>query len=277
MLAAGWVLACAGALAQEPAGQGRYADPPMPPFRVEAQTFKASEADIKAICGSAGREFWKYFPEYRIDPLVVVRDSRGPKTLFARNAKGEIVIWLNTAETYWCQYAYQFAHEFCHVLCGFDEDWEGNKWFEETLCETASLFALRAMSKAWETDAPYPNWKGYRVSLAKYAQDVIEKREKLTPETLAAFYEKHRAELIKEPCQRDLNGAMAVVLLEILEAQPESWEAVRWLNSLPSREGETFRQYLEKWHGAVPEKHRAFVRKVAGHYGIAIQAPAEPR
>ncbi len=132
------------------------------------------------------------------------------------------------------------SHEFCHVLCGYREEWPGNKWFEETLCEMASLYALRAMGKAWETDPPYAHWKSYRVSLAKYAQDVIDKREKLTPETLAAFYQKHREELVKEPCNRELNGAMAVVLLDLFEAQPERWESVRWLNSgvaAPRRSG----------------------------------------
>lgn len=252
----------------------KYARPPMPALRAEAKPFNANEADIRAVCVSAGREMWRFFPEYKVDPIVIKRNQGGPKVLFSRNDKGEVVMWLNTGDTYWSQYAYQFAHEFCHVLCGFREEWTGNKWFEETLCEMASLFAIRAMSKAWETDPPYSNWKGYRVSLAQYAQDVIDKREKVTAETLAAFYEKHREELTKESCNRELNGSMAVVLLALFEAQPESWEAVRWLNSgEPSKDGVTFQQYLEKWHGAAPEKHKAFVRKIAGLYGVKIAAP----
>ena len=167
------------------------------------------------------------------------------------------------------------SHEFCHVLCGYREEWPGNKWFEETLCEMASLYAIRAMGKAWETDPPYANWKSYRVSLTKYAQDVIDKREKLNAETLAAFYQKHREELVKEPCNRELNGAMADVLLDLFEAQQERWETIRWLNSgAAAREGDTFQQYLEKWYGAAPEKHKTFVRKIAELYGLKIQAPA---
>ena len=55
--------------------------------------------------------------------------------------------------------AYQFAHEFCHILCNFDDDWKGNNWFEETMCETSSLFVLRRLSKEWEERPPYPAWK----------------------------------------------------------------------------------------------------------------------
>jgi len=251
-----------------------YAKPPMPPFRVEAKPFKAGAGDIKAVCTSAGREMWKFFPDYKIDPITIQRNKGGPKVLYNRNAKGEVVIWLNTGETYWCQYAYQFAHEFCHVLCGFDEDWKGNMWFEETLCEMASLYVLRAMSKAWETDPPYSNWKGYHKSIAKYVQNVIDKREKLDRDGLCAYYEKHKETLQKDCCRRDLNGTMAVVLLELFEAEPERWEAVRWLNSSKSRKGETFEAYMKKWHGAVPERHKAFVRQVAGLYGVKIANPA---
>ncbi|MCP6756902.1 hypothetical protein NL533_35270, partial [Klebsiella pneumoniae] len=79
-----------------------------------------------------------------------------------RNDAREIVLKLDTSNTFWSQYAYQFAHEFCHVLCGYREDDPGTQWFEETLCETASLFVLRAMAREWKTAPPYPHWKDYR-------------------------------------------------------------------------------------------------------------------
>jgi hypothetical protein len=251
----------------------------MPRYRVEAQPFKAGAADIKAVCTSAGRELWKFFPDYKIDPIVVQRNKGGPKVLYNRNPKGEIVIWLSTGDTYWCQYAYQFAHEFCHVLCGYDEDWKGNMWFEETICEMASLYVMRAMAKSWKTDPPYKHWANYRKNIAKYVQNVIDKREKLTRDGLRDYYEKHKETLQKNACKRDLNGTMAVVLLELFEEKPERWESVRWLNSKKSPEGETFETYMKKWHGAVPERYKSFVQQVAGLYGVKIvslvQEPAQ--
>ena len=141
------------------AEENRGGDVPPPVFRVETDGFDASEADIRAVLDSTARELWQRFPDYTIEPLVVARGRSGPITLFRRNDRGEIVIRLDTEKTYWSQYAYQFAHEFCHVLCGLKAGDQRNKWFEETLCETASLYAMRAMSRTWKTSPPYANWK----------------------------------------------------------------------------------------------------------------------
>ena len=163
-----------------------FADPPMPAFRVETEGFEASEPDVRAICSSAGRELWRLFPDYNLTPFVVTRGRQGPIVLFQRNDRGEIVMRLDTQNTYWCQYAYQFSHEFCHILCGYDEDFAGNKWFEETLCETASLFCMRAMSRSWENDPPYPHWKDYRHALRSYTDDVIAQRKLILESTKRA-------------------------------------------------------------------------------------------
>ena len=251
-----------------------------PAYRVEADGFGAREADIRAVLDSAGRELWQFFPDDKIEPLLVTRGHGGPITLFQRNDRGEIVVRLDTEKTYWSQYAYQFAHEFCHVLCGFKPGYEGNKWFEETLCETASLFVMRGMSRTWKTSPPYANWKDYRDSLRDYVDDILRKRDKafeVYAKGLPAFYRDHRATLEKDPCTRELNGAMTVVFLQLFEERPQRWEAVRWLNSSPAPQGETFPAYLQRWHDAAPARHGSFVKKVADLYGVAIKsiAPAE--
>jgi len=204
----------------------------------------------------------------------VVRGRNGPIVLFQRNPRGEIVVQLDTGNTFWCQYGYQFAHEFCHILCGFDEDFQGNKWFEETLCETASLFVLRAMAKSWKGDPPYAHWKDFRDSLRDYTDNVVLQRDKICEiydVGLPEFYLDHQKELRQTPCLRDLNGAMSLVFLRLFEEQPERWEAVRWLNAKPSPDGETFQQYLQQWHDAVPTRHKAFVGRVADLFRIEIE------
>ena len=265
------------AWADEPSAAG-YADPPMPAFRVQTDGFDASAADIKAICSSAGRELWRYFPDYQIELFVIQRSRSGPIVAFKRNEQGEISVRLDTHGTFWSQYAYQFAHEFCHVLCGFDEDYAGNKWFEETICETASLFVMRAMARAWADDPPYANWKDYRHSLEKYADDVIAGRQEVLEiyeNGLGQFYLAHREQLTKSSGLRDLNGAMSLVFLRLFEDDPRRWEAVRWLNHEPSPPGETFSEYLQKWHDVVPTRHRPFVTTVTRLYGIAIETSGD--
>jgi len=247
---------------------------PVPAYRVEIEGFNASARDIRAVLDSAARELWRLFPDYEIDPIVVTRGHEGPITLFERNGRGEIVMRLDTEGLYWSQYAYQFAHEFCHVLCGFDEDYPGNKWFEETLCETASLFVLRAMARRWEDEPPFPNWRDFRDALRSYADDVLRSRalvHEIYERGLPAFYRTHEETLRRHPCRRDLNGAMSVVLLRLFEEEPSRWEAVRWLNSTPSHEGQTFRDYLRTWHEAVPDRHKAFVARIAKLYGVGVR------
>lgn len=150
------------------------------PLRVRAGEFGADEADIKAVLRSAAGEIWRHCPHTRFDApgFEIYREEKHPIMQFERSDDGWIVIGLATDGSYWARYAYQFAHEFCHALAGYANDsrrvWrsarQANKWLEEALCETASLFALRAMGRTWQTAAPYPNWKKYAAALTQYAQ-----------------------------------------------------------------------------------------------------------
>lgn len=240
-------------------------------IRVDNQGFGASAADIGAVCRSAAASLtggWKKPPGARV---LVVKGEHGPFTAFRKNDRGESVVKLDTGKTYWSQYAYQFAHELCHVLCKCEDDYRGNLWFEETLCETASMVCMRRMSEQWRTEAPYPNWKGYAPSLAGYVRDVIRGRElypDLVKSGLPAFYQKHRTRIEAEPCDRAINGAMAIVLLNLFESDPRQWEAIRWLNSSPSPKGESFQAYLKKWHDAAPGPHQGFIAGIAEMYGV---------
>lgn len=258
---------CAGGLADK-------ADQPptkMPRYRIDPRDFEAGEADIRAVCNSAGMQLWRYFPDYELEPLLVRHGGQGPISLFERNGEKEIVIQLDVEGTYWSQFAYQFAHEFCHVLCGFREQGRSNLWFEETLCETASLFALRGMAREWKESPPYPNWAGYRDSLRDYADDIMRGRKHLAAierHGLAALLNTHAAELRQNPTQRELTGAMAIVLLNLLEREPTHWEAVRWLNATPAPKSEAFPAYLARWQNAVPERRQAFVVEIAKLYGV---------
>lgn len=266
---------CTLVVALLPTAAGRAVAPqpaaaPMPEFRVDASGFDAREADIRAVCDSAGRELWRHFPDYRLEPIIVARGKSGPITLFQRNAQREIVIQLDTAGTKWCQYAYQFAHEFCHVLCGAKKGDTSNQWFEETLCEMASLYAMRGMARTWKTNPPYPNWRDYRDSLRDYIDDTMRRwphTDEIVTLGLPAFYARHEAALRRNSTDREMNGSIAVVLLREFEARPEHWESVRWLNAKRTDAARTFDAYLSDWHDAVPEKHKPFVAKIAELFG----------
>ncbi|MDB6071134.1 MAG: hypothetical protein JWL81_2305 [Verrucomicrobiales bacterium] len=278
----GFALATAGTWACCPAA-GAASDPGVasasasasgagdgPRFRVAADGWGAAgAAEVEAVLRSAAGVLWRYFPGLKREPFVVLRGRDGPIVHYQRNVMGEIVMKLDTTDYLWCQYTYQFSHEFCHILCGFREQaGNRNRWFEETLCEAASLFVLRRLSDVWVESAPYQGGREYAPEFRRYAQTVMDSRSQVGNGRLGNFYLKNRKTLESTPRDRSLNGAMALPLLELLEGSPQSWEAVAWLNSAPAAEGDGFAEYLEKWRGAVPVRHREFVGEVMRRFGL---------
>lgn len=248
-----------------------------PRFRVAAEGWgKVSLPEVEAVLRSAAAQLWKYFPQRTLEPFVVLRGHEGPIVHYQRNVVGEIVMKLDTQDYLWCQYVYQFAHEFCHILCGFvDQPWKRQSWFEETLCEMASLFVLRRLSAVWKDAPPYAGWRDYAPEFRRYAQTVMDSRSQVGVGHLDDFYQQHRRALESSPSDRQLNGAMALPLLGLVEGAPESWESLTWLNAQRAAEGETFADYLGRWRKAVPGRHGGFVEEVARQFGVSC-GPGRP-
>ena len=226
--------------------------------------------DVEKVLHSAADALWLYFPERTLKPILV-EPQGGPITLFRHDPNGEYRVRLNTGNRLWAQHAYQFAHEFCHILANYDEYERRNKWFEESVCEMASLFVLRRMSETWKVRPPYPNWRDYAPRLSEYADQRIRTARLPPGETLAQWYRENERLLQQDSCLRDKNTVVAAALLSRFERQPESWEAITWLNDGTSHGARTFAKYLGDWHARVPEKHRAIVRQIAGEFGVAIE------
>lgn len=253
-------------LAAESAEQSR----PLPTYRIVDEGWgSATTKQIQLVIDRSISMLWKYFPKRVIEPFVITRTRTGPMVHYVRNYRREIVMNLDTQDQFWCQYAYQFAHEFCHILAGFDQDGTSNLWFEEMLCETASLFTLRHLADAWRLNPPYPEWKSYATDIDRYAETVAKSRPKIASGKLAEFYRKNAGELRANPVSRALNGAMANVVLEMLEQSPERWESVCWLNSSRSAPNETFEFYLNKWLRAAPARHQPFIADLKRAFGVA--------
>ena len=128
-------------------------------IRVQAEGFgRVSPAEITAALQSVGSQLWRYCPRTQLNGLDVYHRTDHPQINFKLTSAGRIAIGLATQDTYWAQYSFQFAHEFCHALANYSNNQRqvipstknANLWLEESLCETASLFALRAMSREWK-------------------------------------------------------------------------------------------------------------------------------
>ena len=228
--------------------------------------WEASPLDVQKVLDSAAGEIWQHFPERELPPILV-EPKGGPIVLFRRGLKGEYTVRLDTGKTYWCQYAFQFAHEFCHILCNYKESAKENKWFEESVCEMASLFALRGMARSEQTKPPYPNWQR---DLHSYAADRIKNAQLPEGVPLAVWYRQNEPILRRNPTMREKNNIVAVQLLPIFEKHPDHWPAVGWLNARATKKPRTFTQYLLDWQQSAPEKHRGFIRHVARQFGVVL-------
>lgn len=274
-LAAGILASLAAAAAA--GGSERALEAPAAPPRphkliirpAQTKDWEASLADVQAVLESAAGELWRFFPERDLPPILV-EPKGGPITLFQRGPNGEYYVRLNTGNLFWCQYAYQFAHEFCHILCNFREGDKANKWFEEALCELASIFAIRAMARSWQTNPPYPNWRSFSNALQNYADDLVKKGQLPQGTTLPDWLKQNLPELAKKADMRDKNRIVSVALLPLFEKAPEHWEAVGYLNAGDTGATRSFPVYLADWHAQAPLKHKPFIRQVALLLGVSL-------
>jgi hypothetical protein len=233
----------------------------------------ASAPDVEAVLRSASETLLPRFPGLRLPALEVSRSKGDPITLFERGPAGEIRVRLDVEGRLWARFAFQFSHELGHVLCGFEEYPNPNLWFEETICEVASLYALGRMAEDWTRRPPYENWKSYAPQLKKYRDDRIATELEKVPEgtTLAAWFREREPRLRENPHLRAANLTIAAALLPLFEEAPDHWEVVRSLNVRHGDDSRPFPRYLGDWSRSAPERHRAFIAKLAGRLGVAVE------
>jgi len=243
----------------------------------ETEWGDAVPQDVRAVLLSSGRTLLRHVPDAEPPPIQVAAKG-GPILLYERSPEGHMQVRLDTGGRLWSQYSYQFAHEMCHAVCRErpGPNRSGHLWFEEALCETASLFVLRRMAVSWRRDPPYPNWAAYAPRLAEYAETRLAESPRPEGMSLAEWYDLHRDELVSRPLDRSNGLAVAAGLLPLFEAKPERWAAVRWLNVAPPSRGRSFARHLEAWHRETPPRHAPAVEAVAEAFGIELDSPAEP-
>jgi hypothetical protein len=238
---------------------------------IEKNWGEANSADILAVLRSTARQLFPHSGRDDWNSIHVGRSSKGPIVLFRRGNQGQYFVNLNTGNRLWAQYAFQFSHEIGHILCGYREGDQSNHWFEETLCETASLFTLAKLSEDWKTNAPYSNWKSYANAFKKYAGERIEKHPWPEDLSMADWFEKEKEDLAKNATNRGRNLMVAIRLLPFFEADPTGWTAVSALNTKKDKKKRSFETYLRDWREECQtDEHRAFVDKIAKAFGFDL-------
>jgi hypothetical protein len=245
---------------------------------------RASPVDITAVLQSAGSELWRHCPRTQLDGIDVYHRTDHPQTDIKRTRNGRIAIGLATRDTYWAQYSFQFAHEFCHTLANYGNNPRqpvrypptGNFWLEESLCETASLFTLRAMSRSWLTAPPSPASQSYAPSFNTYVEDRFALREHHLPPGMpfVVWFHEHQSALRKNPVSRARNTIIAIRLLPLFEAEPRGWETLSFLNRGTPGPNESLAEHLAEWRSQCPEDLRPFITRLAAVFAVKLPQAA---
>lgn len=240
----------------------------------------AKREAIETVLYSVADELMSRLPEKLSVPIVVTHTDRNPVALYERGPAGEYQIRLHARGDNWHLYAYEFAHELCHILSNYEEhagpgSERYNQWFEETLCETASLFALKSLAKSWEAAPPAPQWAEGAKKMRRFFDHLLaEGHRQLPADTpLASWLNEHQAQLRNDPYLRDKNEVVANLLLPLFQEDPQNWEALGYLNLDPDDARSSLSDYLRHWYQNAPLGHKRFVAGVLALFRLDDALP----
>jgi len=250
-------------------------------IQVQATGFgNVSSDDISALLQSAAGEILRQCPRTQLSGIYVYHRTDHPQTDFKRTPGGRVAVGLTTENTHWAQFAFQFGHEFCHTLANYANDArrlvrypaQANFWLEESLCETASLFTLRAMSRSWQTAPPFPTWKSYAPWLNAYAEQRLTRPEHHLPagKPFSVWFQEKQLALRRNPMIRDWNTIIAIQILPLFEAEPRGWQTITFLNRGLHSADESLSKHLAAWRSQCPADLRPFVTQLAAVFAVKL-------
>jgi hypothetical protein len=229
----------------------------------------SAKSDVRAVCQSACSEIHHYLRSNRFAPIQVSRHEKDPLVQYRSSADSPYSVLLNSKDRHWAQLAFQMSHEFGHICCNYRNVANEQMWFEESVCECASLFTLKSMSKSWRVQPPFPSLAVYSSALGDYEKDRVQ-HVALSIDSLPKWYRANVDGLRRDPNDRDRNTAIAIRLLPIFDRNPSNWEAIRYLNLGEPTENASFDRYLAAWRSRVPVPLTPVVDEVAALFGITL-------
>ena len=243
----------------------------------------ANKESIETLLYSVADELLSRLPANLAVPIVVAHTDRSPVVLYERGPAGEYQVQLHASGENWHLYVYEFAHELCHILSNFDENAgpqnvRYNQWFEETLCETASLFALKNLAARWESSPPAPRWSEAAKKLRRFFDHLLFEGHRQLPlhTPLTAWLQENEEQLRKDPYLREKNEVVANLLLPLFRDEPQDWAALSYLNLDPSDARNSLRHYLLRWYSNAPLEHKHFVAGILAMFRLDDLVPMTP-
>ena len=230
---------------------------------------------------------------------IVLRSTTGgrvaPQVRYKREPDGSHAVYVPAPDIFfkgqphesipWARPLSQFAHEYGHIMANYrDEGVYGKqKWFEESIAMIAQYVALTRLQKKWEKDPPdqYPTIKfdvDYKNFLGQANDDIKPSRWGVTnppvptdPTSVGQWYRDNKSylEATAPNLSRKEQTVVAYVLRGLFERYPsDAWNAVRYLNTWPSKENTSFQSYLTHWYLRTPPQWQHIVEEIMRRFEI---------
>lgn len=233
---------------------------------------EANANDVLKVLNFAHKTLIALFDRSFPGDIFIYQDLSGnsPITLYEKSSCGAYQIKLNTADSYWCQYIYQFAHEYCHVRTNYARLNQRTKWFEESVCELASIFTLLNISDSWEVRPPLAHLKGFSESIISYVDSIISDPASQVPEDIN-FEEWLKGKLPyieRDQYLRCTNRAIAIKMLPLFEKYPCLWNSMTYWNAWGDASGDDIYSYFRSWLEVVPLKNKKGVTALVSMFGL---------
>jgi hypothetical protein len=240
----------------------------------------AQRESIETVLYSVADELMSRLPKKLAVPIVVTHTNRNPIALYERGPAGEYQVYLHASGDKWHLYAYEFAHELCHILSNYEENigvdiTKYNQWFEEALCETASLYALKNLAKTWETSPPEPKWSEEARKVRRFVDHLLAEGHRQLPghTPLGSWLKANQERLRNDPYLRNENEVVANLLLPLFQQNPQNWEALNYLNLGLDDARCSLGEYLRNWYQNAPVEHKRFVASVLALFRLDDVVP----
>jgi hypothetical protein len=239
------------------------------PLIIEGEDWGDVETnEIHEVLKSTLSLFQLSSPTLQKRPIVVSATADNPRVLYELRDGHAYQIQLTAKNRHWCQYVFQFAHELGHIMCNFRKENHANLWFEESICEVASLYALSKIGNKWVKIHNNTNAKSYAHEFEKYRIHRI--KESSYPENfqLAAWCNQNRSILSQNPHLRKQNFWVALTLYDLFDQNSTiAWSTCFYLNNSPTHRKADFEQYLQTWKNACPERtQKEFVEQIISRF-----------
>lgn len=221
--------------------------------------------DLQQVLNSV-TEIQNLYFEAEIDQNISVTHDleNGPIVLYERGENNEYQVRLSTHGQTWDQHAYQYSHEACHIRTNYNQGKMKCKWFEESICELASLFTLRRMAEAWQEKPPYENWRNYSASLFQYAENRINCKNHTLPKNtdFKEWFANNLVLLEQDQYIRESNTIIAIKLLDLFEQYPRLWCAMKFFNTWDTLDEDNIFIAFTKWQNVLPEGLKPISKKL---------------